>query len=51
MTPRDTALLQSCIDWMRDAANRATASGREQEAMGLLRGAAKLEAALTEETE
>jgi len=48
MTPRETALLQSIVQWCRDAADRAVKSGRDQEAVGLLRGAAKLEAVLQE---
>ena len=43
MTDRETALLKSLIQWMRDAAERSTKSGRPDEAMGLMRAAARLE--------
>ena len=49
MTPKERALLQSIVQWCRDAADRAAVSKRPDEGTGLLRAAAKLEAVLREE--
>jgi hypothetical protein len=43
VTERELALLKDVVAWMRKAAEHATASRHPDEALGLLRGAAKLE--------